>query len=142
MRAAIAHFIAAIHCMSEPGGAAFRTFHDVNGDVRIFDPLLTRLCEGPASFAGLEAIQPLTGRPGLLDQSLQALLWSGAAHPVVPVSDPTPSAGLNRHLLRQWAQGDATPALGSRLAFGPADLDVLATGSAGSELRYLAVLKG
>ncbi|MDF3608229.1 hypothetical protein PE067_20025 [Paracoccus sp. DMF-8] len=78
---------------------------------------------------------------------MQTLLWSGAAHPVVPVGDPAPSARLNRHLLAGRAQGQAVPALacpalGSGLAFGAGDLDALATGRAGRDLRHLTALKG
>ncbi|SFX98440.1 Methyltransferase domain-containing protein [Paracoccus pantotrophus] len=131
-----------------PGGLVFQTrIGPVDGDARIFRPLLAQLGEGPAGFAELERIQPFTGRPGLLNQALQTLLWSGAAHPVLPVGDPAPSARLNRHLLGGRAQGQAVPALacpalGSGLAFGVADLDALAAGRAGRDLRQLTALKG
>lgn len=130
-----------------PGALVFQTrIGPVDGDARIFHPLLTRLGQSPASFAELERIEPFSGRPGLLNQALQSLLWSGAAHPVLPVADPTPSARLNRHLLALHAHGRATPALacpalGSGLAFGRDDLDALAAGRAGRDLRHLTATK-
>lgn len=129
------------------GGLTFQTrIGPVEGDARIFGPLIARLQARPASFAELEGIQPFTNRPGLLNQALQTLLWAGAAHPVLPDRDSAPATRLNRHLLDRRAAGEDIPALtcptlGSGLPLSQSDLDLLAQGSAARELRYLTALK-
>ncbi|WP_295044771.1 class I SAM-dependent methyltransferase [uncultured Paracoccus sp.] len=129
-----------------PGPLTFQTrIGPVEGEAAIFAPLLQALAAGDQPFAALERVPPFAGRPALLNQALQMLLWSGAAHPVRPVPDPAPARRLNRVLLDERRLGAAVPALacpalGSGLALGTADLDALSDGSAPRALRHLTAL--
>ena len=126
-----------------PGRVTFQTrIGPVEGDAAIFEPLMKALGQGDGDFAALERHRPFTGRPGLLNQGLQMLLWAGVAHPVVPVTDPAPAARLNRLLLAErHVPALACPAIGSGLAFGARDRAALADGSAPRALRQLTALR-
>lgn len=129
-----------------PGKLTFQTrIGPVEGEAAIFAPLINALGAADAAFDTLERVAPFTGRPGLLNQALQMLLWAGAVHPVVDVADPAPARRLNRLLLDDRRRGRhvpalACPALGSGLAFAARDLDALDTGAAPRALRHLTAL--
>lgn len=55
---------------------------EITGPAAVFAPLLARLGEAPASFGQLQGLPVFAGRPGLLAQSLQMLMWHGSAHPL------------------------------------------------------------
>ncbi|WP_374299995.1 methyltransferase regulatory domain-containing protein [Paracoccus sp. (in: a-proteobacteria)] len=126
-----------------PGRLTFQArIGPVEGDAAIFRPLLQALAQGSQSFDALEKVPPFAGRPALLNQALQMLLWAGVAHPAVPVANPAPAARLNRILLAEKHRPAlACPALGSGLALGARDLAALGDGSAPQALRHLTTLK-
>lgn len=127
-----------------PGRLQFQSaIGPVEGDARIFGPLLQRLQAGPARFAELEGLAPFARRPGLLNQALQMGLWGRILHPLQPASDTAPAARLNRQLLAVGAGNPpalAAPGLGSGLALAQAALEDLAAGRADSGLQRLTGL--
>lgn len=80
----------------------------VEGPQEIFSPLLNRLASGPATVAELEQFVP---QPGLLNQAMQMLLWSGIAHPTRPTGDTAPARRFNRLMMSFSLQGGQVPAL-------------------------------
>ncbi|MGI3128925.1 class I SAM-dependent methyltransferase [Halopseudomonas pachastrellae] len=133
-----------------PGGMQLDTpIGPVQAQAAVFAPFLTRLAEGPASFAELEALAPFNGRPGLLNQTLQMSLWAGIVHPerelTVGGFDSAPAARLNACLLREAAAGAhvpalAAPLLGSGLALNAERLRALLDGNSDPTLRTLLYL--
>lgn len=80
----------------------------VEGPPEIFSPLLSRLATGPATGAELEQFVP---QPGLLNQAMQMLLWSGIAHPTRKIGDTAPARRFNRLMMSFSLQGTQVPAL-------------------------------
>lgn len=94
------------------GGLVFDTrIGRVNGAAEIFSPLLERLAAGPARFSELETLRPFVRQPGLLNQSLQALLWAGVAHPTLPSFDANAVERLNIILVDAARHGESVPAI-------------------------------
>jgi len=86
------------------GGLTFDTrIGPVPGPAEIFDPLLRALAEGPRRFGELRRLPAFTDAPGLLNQALQALTWSGCAHPLRGDDAPAPSCDAIDALLRESA---------------------------------------
>lgn len=117
----------------------------VEGDARVFRPLLQRLGQGPARFADLEQVPPFAGRPGLLNQVFQMALGARFAHPVQPVRDPFGAGRLNRLLLQEAQAGAhvpalSAPALGSGFEVSAGDLAALSAGGGAPHLRLMFVL--
>jgi hypothetical protein len=82
------------------GAIEFRTpIGNINGPSELFTPLLERLAQAPASFRELGQLPIYAGKPGLLLQSLQMLMWQGYAHPLR--EDPHDSAATTQ-ALQAW----------------------------------------
>jgi SAM-dependent methyltransferase len=65
------------------GAVEFRTpIGAINGPSELFSPLLERLAQGPARVDALSQLPVYSGKPALLMQSLQMLMWQGYAHPL------------------------------------------------------------
>lgn len=65
------------------GAAEFRTpIGTIHGPSELFSPLLEQLARAPVSFSTLSQLPAYAGKPGLLSQSLQMLVWQGYAHPL------------------------------------------------------------
>lgn len=118
------------------GGVTFETrIGPVQGHASIFSPVLEAFASrGAVSYAELERLPVMAGRPGLVNQTLHALMGGGAIH---PLPDQPPDAEtarrLNAILLRRHAEGAIVPALaapqiGSGLTVPTALLDRLASG--------------
>lgn len=102
-----------------PGRLTFDTrIGPVEGAADIFGPLLTTLAAGPQPFGALERVQPFAGRPALLNQALQMLLWAGIAHPLRQDGMKADAAPFNRWAEAQRLPFRAAPRLGSALAPG------------------------
>ncbi|PHK95269.1 SAM-dependent methyltransferase [Pseudoroseomonas rhizosphaerae] len=112
-----------------PTGGGDLTFDTPTGPVagegRLFGPILAALRQGPRTVAELLRLPGFSPHPALLNQAVQMLLWSGAAHPVArPLPDPSACWALNRHLAREDGPGWlAAPALGTAL---PATAEAMA----------------
>lgn len=113
----------------------------IEGPAEVFSPLLARLAAGAADYGELEAMPPFAGRPPLLNQALQMLLWAGIAHPVAAAVPEEGARRFNRLMLRRFAAGAvvpalAAPALGGALPLNPNTLTALADKAADTD--YLA----
>lgn len=103
------------------------TLHTRIGPVQapagLVDPLLRRLARGPASCAELRGDPAFAVEPRLLNQLVQALLWSGAVHPLRGDTGQTPGTARLAHLLaardgegchwRPWPQAGTAIGRGS-----------------------------
>ncbi len=117
----------------------------IEGDPKVFRPLLDRLGEGPARFDELMTLPVFATRPGLLNQVLQMGLHARILHPVQAAHDTASATALNMHLLAAFRAGRsipalAAPALGSGLALPRQDLQMLADGGGPAWLRGLFCL--
>lgn len=83
----------------------------VEGAEAVFAPLLARLAEGPQSFAELLSLSVFQDNGGLLNQSLQMMLWAGWAHPLHGESGHAECLRLNQAIGGQRMLGHALPAL-------------------------------
>lgn len=84
------------------GGLSFATpIGEIQGPEEVFSPLLERLAECPTSFDELSRLPVFSGKPGLLSQSLQMLMWRGCVHPLREGEQPDPDA-LGR--LTEWLE--------------------------------------
>lgn len=83
LRALDALRLAALPGAPAGGGLTFDTrIGQVPGPAELFDPVLRALAAGPHGFAQLRALPTFREAPGLLNQVVQMLLWSGCAHPL------------------------------------------------------------
>lgn len=65
----------------------------------LFGPLLQALATEPQTYAGLAQLPAYRQRPGILNQLLQTLVWSGCAHPLRTTAvSLRPALMLNRAL--------------------------------------------
>ncbi len=131
--------LAALPGAPKDGGLTFNTrIGPVEGAPDLFAPLLRALSRGPQSFDALAAALGPGCDPGLLNQAVQMLCWSGCAHGMLPGRmDAGKAWTLNRVLAEAALMGAdyrwlAAPAIGSALPAGPAEmalcLAVLAVG--------------
>lgn len=67
----------------------------VEGAAAIFAPLLDAFAAGDRSFDELQRLQPFSGRPGLLNQSLVLLMEGGLVRPVWPGADTSGARAFN-----------------------------------------------
>ena len=70
----------------------------VGGIKEVFAPLFEQLLRGPRSFAGLLDLKPFRGNGGLLNQSLQMMMWAGWAHPLQTREGEKECSVLNREI--------------------------------------------
>lgn len=122
------------------GGVTFETrIGRIEGHASIFSPVLEALAaRQTVSYAELEQLPVMKGRPGLVNQTLHALMGAGAIHPV-PERAPDGAAArrLNAVLIRRHTEGKRVPALaapgiGSGLEVPTPLLDRLASGKPAS----------
>ncbi|PMR72830.1 class I SAM-dependent methyltransferase [Billgrantia endophytica] len=94
--------LAALPGAPTAGGLTFDTrIGRVPGPAELFDPVLRALAEGPHDFAQLRALAAFRDAPGLLNQVVQMLLWSGCAHPLRADDAQATAAGALDALLRE-----------------------------------------
>lgn len=126
--------LAALPGAPKGGGLTFDTrIGPVEGAAPLFDPLLRALARGPQGFDALAAAGNLGGNPGLLNQAVQMLCWSGCAHglrpgPAEASGNQTSGAWALNRVVAEAALGGAdyrwlaAPAIGSALPAGPAEM--------------------
>ena len=78
-----------------PRGVSGRVSGPVEGAAAIFAPLLDAFAAGDRSFDELQRLQPFSGRPGLLNQSLVLLMEGGLVRPVWPGADTSGARAFN-----------------------------------------------
>ncbi|MFC3606345.1 class I SAM-dependent methyltransferase [Stutzerimonas tarimensis] len=107
------------------GGLTFDTrIGPVQGDERLFAPLLAALAEGPQSFAELARRPALAEQIGSLSTALQMLTWAGHIHPLLNGAVAIERCqALNRILAEGALHGAgyrylAAPSLGAPIAVG------------------------
>jgi SAM-dependent methyltransferase len=86
------------------GGVTFETpIGTLDGPAALFSPLLARLAKAPATFQELSTLPPFAGKPGLLAQSLQMLMWKGHIHPLRQdgLNSSATAAALDAWITRQ-----------------------------------------
>lgn len=87
----------------DTGAVEFSTpIGTLHGPSELFSPLLACLAQGPARVDALTQLPAYSGKPALLVQSLQMLMWQGYVHPLrEDVHDSAATAQSLQHWLDQ-----------------------------------------